>query len=60
MSGLILITIAVLVAMSVQGYEKAVHPFLFRNYPFYCCKNSGLLRYIVIDLGYKDLNYDYF
>ena len=29
MSGLILITIAVLVAMSVQGYEKAVHPFLF-------------------------------
>lgn len=34
MSGLLLITIAVLVAMSVQGYEKAVHLFLFRNYPF--------------------------
>ena len=30
MSGLILITIAVLVAMSVQGYEKAVHPKMFQ------------------------------
>ena len=37
MNRLILITIAVLVAMSVQGYEKAVHPFLILSVkPTFC------------------------
>ena len=44
MNRLILITIAVMVAMSVQGYEKAVHPFLF--YPLR--RTHILSKYIII------------